>query len=532
MAIEMENEKTFSDYLSIAKRRWAVILSVFILSSLIASLYILTLAPKYHAEGFITVNSPAISKSLIGDELNIAKYVGEHLDKVKQKVLSRENLVRLDEKYDLFPGIIRPSWIADAVRDSITLETEKRSRDGGNWGPQVTVGLTIGFDNPDPQVTYDVVNDIITQLLDQNVKDNRERATETAEFLTAELNKFQTELDLVENKVAAYKQKHSSSLPEHQALHMTSLEQLRATLRSYDSEVQSTQEELRYLDVELATAKASLNNSAGSVNGVNAQVSELEMAVAELERAKVLYKDTHPTIRILKRKVALLEQQEVAPVAVETKKVDVAGELAIAKIQSQIEAAKSRLVSISQEKKNTRAEIQRVKKQIVNIPQVESGLASLLRDYENAKRKYDEVKAKQVNAKVAEGLELNNKTERLVLLESPEYPEYNQNMRKSKAIPLAFLGSLGLGFGFAFLLEMFDKRVRGQGALISVIHAKPLVVIPYINTQAELKHKKNIVRAIYIVLTILIAFIAALAIAHFFVMPLESLPLLESVLEA
>lgn len=531
MAVEMENERTLSDYISIVKRRWLLILLVSTVSSIVASMYIFTLEPKYYAEGFITINSPDISNSLIGgDELSVAKYVGEHLDKVKQKVLSRDNLVRLDEKYDLFPAIIKPSWIADAVEESIRVESDKKSRNGGDWGPQVTVGLTIGFEHSDPQVTFDVVNDIISQLLDQNVKDRRMRATETAGFLTAELTKFQNELDVVEDKVAAYKQKHSNSLPEHQQLHMTTLDQLRTALKGLDIEAQSTQEELRYLDVELATAKAALNN-ANSDDGFAAEASKLDIARAELERAMVLYKDTHPTIRILKRKVALLEQQESVPTVVKTKKVDVAGELAIAKIQSQIEAAKSRLASISQEKKASRGEMQRVKQQIINIPQVESGLASLLRDYENAKRKYDEVKAKQVNAKVAEGLELSNKTERLVLLESPEYPEYNQNMRKAKAIPLGLIGSLGLGFGFAFLLELLDKRVRGQGALISVVNSKPLVVIPYINTQAELRQKKNMIRLASIVLFILIALIVGLAVTHFFVTPLDSFPMLESVLE-
>ncbi len=529
MAIEIENELTLRDYLSIARRRWLPILTAFLISWLAITIFGFRLPSVYSTKGLVVIESPAISKAVIGGELgsvSAAKYVDEHVDKVKRKILSRENLVRINEKYGLFPALTKPSEVSEALGKSISVVTQTKSSDGTSWSEKVTVGFTVGFTHSDADKTYKVANDIIAQLLDQNTRDRTQRATETTSFLTAELGTLKNELELIENKVAAYKQKHSNSLPEHQQLHMTTLDQMRSSLKGLDMEYKTAQEELRYLDVELMTAHATINKA--DTGGTPGTVSELEKARAELDRSMVLYKDTHPTIRALKRKVALLEKVKAAPVREKPKKVNVAGELAIAKINSQIEAAKTRLFSIAQGKRSMRAQMTKVRKQVVDIPQVARGLVTLLRGYENAKRQYEEVKAKQVNARIAENLELNNKAERFRLIESPDYPQYKQNMSKSKILVFGFLASIAMGLGLAMLLEILDKRVRGQAVLAAVINAKPLAIIPYINTLAELNKKRKVVKSIYYLVAALICLIVILAIIHFFVTPLGTLLVRES----
>ena len=124
----------------------------------------------------------------------------------------------------------------------------------------------------------------------QNEKSRTEQATETTKFLTGELERMREELEAVENKVAAYKQKHANSLPEHQEMHMASLEQLRTAVKDVDREYKSTQEELRYLDVEYTTTSATLGDGSGGTSQVT-KISELEKARAELDKAMVQHKE-------------------------------------------------------------------------------------------------------------------------------------------------------------------------------------------------------------------------------------------------
>ena len=519
----MENELTFNEYLAILKRRWRQILVAFLILLAIATAVIFSLPFVYKAQGHIAIESPVVPDEVI-KTTSPSKYVDESVDKVKQKVLDKDNLIKLNNKYNLYPGIKEEKKLIEALIKSITFTSETRDSSSNTWDSQkITVGLFVGFKYSDPEVTYKVANDIIKQLIEENEKTRTKQATETTKFLTDELERMRDELEAVENKVAEYKQKYANSLPEHQEMHMASLEQLRTAIKDVEREYKSTQEELRYLDVEYSTTSATLGDGTGGTSQVT-KISELEKARAELDKALVQYKDTHPTVKSLKRKVALLEKAQAAPV--EEKKqaiVNPQNQLALAKIKTKMATAETRLESLEAQKRSMNNQIAALQNQILLIPQVERGLSTLLRDYANAKAKYEDVKAKQINAKIAQNLAMGDKGERFILKESPEYPKYRESPKRTLLMALAIPISLILGFAFAIVSEMLDPRVRGQGAVTAIINTKLLAVIPYIETQAEHNKKRRIIRILTTVSILILLLIAAAAIVHFFVAPLDSL---------
>lgn len=519
----MENELTFNEYLSILKRRWTQILTAFLILLAILAAVIFSLPFVYKAEGHIAIESPVVPDEVV-KTTSPSKYVDESVDKVKQKVFDRENLIKLNQKYNLYPGLKEEKELVKALTNNITFTSETRDSSSNTWDSQkITVGLYVGFKYSDPETTYKVANDIIKQLIEENEKSRTQQATETTNFLTNELERMRDDLEAVENKVAAYKQKHANSLPEHQEMHMSSLEQLRTALKDVDREYKSTQEELRYLDVEYTTTSASLGDGIGGPSQVT-KISELEKARAELDKALVQYKETHPTIKSLKRKVALLEKSQTAPV--EEKKpviVNPQNQLALAKIKTKIATAETRLESLEAQKRSMNNQIAALQNQILLIPQVERGLSTLLRDYANAKAKYEDVKAKQINAKIAQNLAMGDKGERFILKESPEYPKYRESPKRTLLMALAFLVSLILGFAYAIVSEMLDPRVRGQGAVTSIVNTKLLAVIPYIETQAEHNKKKRVIKTLSVISILIVLLAAAAAIVHFFVTPLDTL---------
>lgn len=512
--MDMENELSLRDYLSIVERRWPQILAIFLLAMVVITIVAFTLPSVYRSAGIISVESSSIPENIV-KQAAVANYVGERIDKVKQSVLSKENLQRINSKYQLFPGLDKPKDIVKATKKLITFDTETRNKSSSQWSSEkVTVALIVGFEYSDPDVTHKVANELVTMFLDENVKARTKRVAETTDFLTEELSKLKGELEKVEDNVATYKQAHASSLPEHMELHMGTLDRTNLDVKDLDRDYKNTEEELRYLEVELATTTAAFKSGgSGEIGGI----SELGKARAELERSLILYKETHPTIRALKRKVALLEKADQMPEDAKPVETNVAAELALAKIQTKIQSARARLGSIANQKKSMRAKMARLQSQIVKIPQVERKLFTLLRDYENAKAKYEDVKAKQINAKIAENLESGDRAERLSLLERPEFPEYRLSPVRKKIIGLGLFGALGLGLVFAGFLEFLDKRVRGQGALSAVINMRPLAVIPYISTQDELKHKKNLMKRAYFAGVVLAGLLLLAAIVYFFV---------------
>ena len=154
-------------------------------------------------------------------------------------------------------------------------------------------------------------------------------------------------------------------------------------------------------------------------------------------------------------------------------------------------------------------------------PQVEKGLSTLMRDYDNAKSKYEEVKSKQLNAKIAENLEQENKAERFSLLEPPTFPESPIRPNRMKIVALGLVGALAGALALAALLEVLEGKLRGLDAVTAAINMRPIVVVPYIYTQHELKRKKSTTR--YVLLAISLMMLVLLIAIHFLWMPLDLL---------
>jgi polysaccharide biosynthesis transport protein len=512
-----EYEFTLTDYISILKRRWPQMLLVFALVLLAAVATAILMTPTYQSTGTILVEAQQIPDDVV--KATVTSYADERIEVIKQRVMTRDNLYRIINKYKLYPKKVdseTTSTLIELMRQSVSVELLNADVQNAQGG-KATIAFKVGFEYEKPDIAHKVANEIVTLFLDENVKTRTLRATETTEFLTQEVGNLKKELESVENKVATYKQQNSDSLPEHMEMHMSMLHQTELDIKEIDRDYKSTQEELRYLDVDLATTSANAKKSS-SVGDSN---SELKKAKADLDLAQAIYKDTHPTVRALKRQIENLEKTVQAPVDEKLGKTDMESELVLGKIRSQIEAAKIRLNSLEQQKKSLQEKNNQLQAQVTQSPQVEKGLSGLLRDYDNAKSKYEEVKSKQLNAKIAENLEQENKAERFSLLEPPVFPDKPVRPNRLKIVALGILGALAAALGLAALLEMLEGKLRGVDAVTSVINMRPLVIVPYVFTQSELKRKKNTTRYLLIAAGMFV-FILLIA-AHFLWMPLDLL---------
>jgi len=71
------------------------------------------------------------------------------------------------------------------------------------------------------------------------------------------------------------------------------------------------------------------------------------------------------------------------------------------------------------------------------------------------------------------------------------------------------------------LLEMLNQRVRGVGALESVLGKRVLVAVPYISTQADVTRRRKWRTWLLIAGLVLVAML--MVVVHVFYMPLDLL---------
>lgn len=100
----------------------------------------------------------------------------------------------------------------------------------------------------------------------------------------------------------------------------------------------------------------------------------------------------------------------------------------------------------------------------------------------------------------------------------PEKP-VKPNRKKIVALGV-FLAPAGAG-ALVMLLEMLNQRVRGAGALESVLGKRVLVSVPFIATQAELARRRQ--WRVGLIIAGVLGVVVVLLLIHLFYMPLDLL---------
>ena len=511
--MKAEYELSLNDYIAVLKRRAVLIglsfTGVFAVSLMVA----LAIPPIYESTGTILVESQQISADLIS--ANNSTFADERIEVIRQRVMTREHLMRIIDKYQLFADdgkLLTVSEKVDEMRSAINVALVSAAVKGRG---QVTIAFRLSFEHKRPEVANQVANELVTLFLNENIKQRTERATETTEFLTQEASKLRVELEIIENQLADFKQTNSNALPEHQELRMNMLSRAELELKDVDREYKTASEELRFLELELTAASAGVGTKSTGSNPAADLPQDLGSLKAEHVRLLALYKEAHPDVRAVKRKIAALEAGEGGSSATAPVSLDVA------RVQARIAAAQSRIESLTKQKQSSLSKIETYERQIIQTPQVERGLITLMRDHDNARKKYEEIRTKEMSAKISETLEQENKAERFVLLEPPLMPEKPVRPNRKKVVALGFFLALAGSGALVMLLEMLNQRVRGVDALASVLGRRVLVSIPYISTQAELLRRRRWLKLL--IVSVLLITTTFLVLVHFLYMPLDLL---------
>jgi uncharacterized protein involved in exopolysaccharide biosynthesis len=253
-------------YWQLIKRRGLYFVIPFIVVLTVGLALAVLLPATYLSVGKILVQSQQIPTELVRPTVTSAAQ--ERIQVIEQRTMTRENLLAILDKFQLFPekrAFLSASELVELMKKSAKIEplaeplafNQIRSR-----GDNPTIVFTVGFEYSDPQAASRVANELVTRILNEDLRDRTSRATDTTKFLSREVQKLQSDSAAIDAKIALAKRsqaKSGSSAPD-----------------------QST-----------------------------TQLAQLKM---ELAQKSALYSDRHPMMQALRRQIEALEKVVVAPV--------------------------------------------------------------------------------------------------------------------------------------------------------------------------------------------------------------------------
>lgn len=525
----MQQSDELRYYLGILRRRYPYFIAAFVAVLGVASVVAVVLPPIYRSEAKILVESQQIPTDLVRS--TVTGLADERIEVTRQRITAREPLLAIADKYGLFAeerSKMSVTDLVDQLRQRIFILPFDLSLVGrGQRQGALTVAFTVGFEYERPDIAAKVANELVTLILNEDIRNRTSKASETTQFLDREAKRLQSELTKSEVALTEFKQSNRDALPERVPFQMAALERAETNLKAVEREINDLSEARRLLDLEMSVRQAAAQAGNSQDIGQNDPFRQLELLRAELAQKSVIFADSHPEIKAIKGQISALEKQiEAIPKdKADSSKMSQA-ELSKLDLNSRIVAEKlgtiERQIALNTEQKNaTSKAIAALTAVLSQAPEVQINLALIERRRDGLQKALDEISGKLSEARLGEQLEKDQQAERFQVIEQPITPQNPVRPNRAKIITFGFFLAGLAGAGLAGGLELLNQSVRSSKDLVSALNRHPLVVISYIRTAKEGRRRLG---RILLALALAVALGAiGLAALHYFFMPLDLL---------
>lgn len=556
-------------------RRRRLILWVGGVAAVLTLMLAFLLPPTYKATATILIEQQEIPQELVRS--TITSYADQRVQILSQRVMTTQNMLGVIDRYGLYPDLRRRApreTLLSKIREDVALNMIGADVIDPRSGrpTRANIAFTVSYTSRSPEMAFKVANELTSLYLNENMESRTKQAQQAAGFLGEESNRLSGEIALLENQLAEFKSKYADQLPELKQFNIASAERTGMDERDAMNRLATLDQQKTLLEAQLAQISpvspvfsesgarvlnaedrlralrgslASLTSRYGpnhpdvlatrrEVEGLQKQVSadserndvfrQLEDAQSQLASAKQRYSADHPDVKRLERLVSGIQQSLKDAPKVGSGSVPVANKPdnpVYIQLKGQIDALSTERDSVKRQLAGLRGRLSDFERRLTLSPEVERQYAALARDYENARVKYQEVRAKQMEAQVSQNLEAERKGERFTLIDPALPPERPVSPNRPLILILGLMLSLVAAAAAALVADAMDSSVRSARDLRRLLGVDPLVVLPSMVTAEMLVARGERLRKVLI--SVAVAVPVFLLLVNFLFMPLDVL---------
>ena len=282
--------KTIADIFGILRRRKgnAVVpaLAVFGLAALLA----IFLPRTYKSTTTILIEEQEIPREYVAT--NITSFADQRLQTINQRIMSTTNLIEVMNRFHLYQELKdreTTDEIVGKMRKDIKFATISADVIDPRSGrpAQATIAFSVSYEGKSPETVQQVATELASLYLQENLKTRERQSSETYKFMEDEMKDVQGKVAAIDAKIAEYKQKHITSLPELAQLNQQAVDQVDRDLDRMQDQMRTLRERESYLAQQLAGIPPD------TADREKENLKELRARLVEL---KIRYSDEYPDV--------------------------------------------------------------------------------------------------------------------------------------------------------------------------------------------------------------------------------------------
>lgn len=505
------------DVLDIVKRRLWVMLIPAMLFSSTAAMLAMTWPATYKSSATILIEDQEIPPEFV--MATVTTYAEKRIESIRQRIMSTTRLLEIINQFNLYiKERERQSTeeVISKMRQNLKLTpisaNVKDPRGFGKSGT-TTIAFTLSYQGRNPVTVQKVASQLTSVFLEENLKVRERQTMETTKFLEDEMNKVGEDLFAIEKEISAFKQDHINELPE---LYQTNLQML----NSLDREISRMGEQRSSLKDREALLRSQLASLSPHLEKEK-QNERLDLLEENLISLQARFTSQHPDVVKAKAEIEKLKKDLQETQSKKGPKIKAPDNPAWIAVNTQLEALKIEYTTVDRQIADLYEQQKEYQRRLATTPQIEQKYNTMIIERNNTKQKYDDLMKKVMEARVAHGLEKEQKGERLTLIDPARIPEKPFKPNRMGILLIGIIFGVGLGVGLAAVLEYTDNSVRKVEVLTMVTKLPVLAGIPEILTDHQKKRARN--RRIALALGAVCLIVGGIFVFHLKVMDLDIL---------
>jgi polysaccharide biosynthesis transport protein len=379
--------------------------------------------------------------------------------------------------------------VAAKLRDNLSKNIDVPVPIGLNGRADPSRGIDffyLGYTDKSAARAQQITNRISQIFVEENSKAQTERAQNTADVLKQQLADSQAKLGDLEKKLADKKRQYIGRLPDQVGPNVQMENGARVQYESVSLQIRTTQDQISMLEGQLQSMRQGIGvdgMTSAALTASQTSQKHVDDLQAELnaDRAKG-WLDRHPEILRLQEEI---RQAKADIAASKTSQPSNREEMLKAdplyrqKVQ-ELDVAKLHLKELQNSATNAQAQIASYQSRVDAAPVAEQELASLNREHDVEKTRYDDLNKSYQAARSAEEVARNQGGERFSVLYPADLPDTPIEPQPLKMMALAIVAGFVLGAATALGREFLDRSVHDSRALQSEFEVPVLGEIPRI----------------------------------------------------
>ena len=501
---------SLADVAAIVKRRiWSLVLP-FLFCAIIAVAVALLLPSVFRSTSTILIEEQEIPQDYV--TTTVTGFAEQRLETINQRIMGTERLLEIINRYDLYPEMRQKKTIEEVVvqmREDIKLETisaEVMDRRTGR-ATAATIAFTLSYEGEKPRKVQQIANVLTSLFLEENLRVREQQSVEASRFLKAEMDSLQTELNEIEQRVAAYKEKNLKTLPELSQFNLQSLERIENNIDQLRAQISALLEREAFLETQLAAVPDR------NIDPERARLHELQ---TQLTNLLTRVSERYPDVARIRMEIAEIERR-----LKEDKEKDWANQenQSFITLSSQLASIRSDKESLSQQIETLKLRRNQVQKRIEASPRVEEGYTALMVKRRSLLSKFDDISKRFMEAKIAQGLEAGQMGERFTLIDAARFPEKPVRPNRLAIVFVGLVLGVGLGVALAAVKEFADHTMHSAEALAQAFGLPVLATIPLIVTAQESRRRR--IRKLMFAGGVVVLLVVGILGFHYLVMDLD-----------